>query len=70
MAQERYFQERQGKYMISFSQLLQRLPEGVGKRLRRYGSVPEKGTGKHSIINEYARVATERRTNAITTMEN
>lgn len=61
MAQEKLFQQQQGKYMISFSELLMRLPEGVQTVLRRQGSVPEKGTGKHSIPNEYARVSAERR---------
>lgn len=61
MAHERDLQHRHGKYMIGFSELLIRLPEGVQNVLRRHGSIPEKGTGRHSVPNEYARVSAERR---------
>lgn len=64
MAHERNFQSRFGRHSISFSELIRRMPDGMQRHLRRLGREPERGSGRYSTINEYARVDRERRTHA------
>lgn len=61
MSQERSYEQRQGKYLISYSQLLQRLPEGIRRHLENTEGELRRGTGRYLVPNEYARVAEEKK---------
>lgn len=55
---ERKFQEAIGRHLVDSAELLDRLPQGVAKVVLRRG-VPEEGTGRYSVPNEFARIASE-----------
>lgn len=60
MSSNREIQQRAGKYLITSQELLTRLPDGVARVFLRRGQIPDQGTGRYSIPNEHARVATEK----------